>query len=653
MNAGFYTPTITTGIDQAVREDSRSIFTRLDSKFGSWFPEEIISWIESTINMDKVLSAPVPGLVTVEPFQIKPIESQVTPGVFLSVFTSPEQFGKSFTWKTALAYDIQYCNGQFLIVYENKDKAKSINEDEFDPIIRAVPELAFQLESGQGKMTKSAYHMRDNITEFLGMGADITSKPYRKIKADEIDTAPGTRQQRIAQFENLWKRGRRWRGQGLGNVACISSIKGDEDESVIYYIFKMTDMGVYHLRCLNCGDLTINSTVVDGRPNAAGDFIGGLKWQSENYIVIPQSIRVQCPECEALHTPDESREMVHYGDYISKHPEIVDKRGFMAGGLCSYQRENGHWLATSYTELAQKRLDASHTNEDKVITAYWNSFAGVPRPKGGNVEEREAVVKKHCHTIPNDAILAVIGAADTQESPFGWYWIIRGVDQQFNTYLLDCGFVQDRDALAKIFTAQYCGMRPVLAIIDQGGTNAEDVKWLARRYSHIYQYKGSSRPSTLWVKSKSSDQRKLILCDATRLQIMLLRSIYGDGDDTRDVNSDDARANNYWSLPPFETLPHDDDPAMDYITNIINVRDLGQSRDSDNRGKWDCGKTERRDYFDCEKMIQVLLGMRRLRAKIKAHMADRLERRHAKTPDAKRPTPKQPAKRPGGFVTNY
>jgi len=82
----------------------------------------------------------------------------------------------------------------------------------------------------------------------------------------------------------------------------------------------------------------------------------------------------------------------------------------------------------------------------------------------------------------------------------------------------------------------------------------------------------------------------------------LLRLIYDQHD----------RDNHYWFLPvpdEFKEAPFaDDDGDFDYLTNIVNVRDLREGKNSHLRQNWSCRSHERRDYFDCEKMMLVLMA---------------------------------------------
>jgi hypothetical protein len=201
----------------------------------------------------------------------------------------------------------------------------------------------------------------------------------------------------------------------------------------------------------------------------------------------------------------------------------------------------------SWLDIAQSRLNTGHTNSYELTRTHWNSFVGLPVPKKKISADNEAVLKSHCATYDEGKILAVVGSADTQESPWGWFWIIRGIDENWNTYLLDCGFASSKEELSKVIKGTYCNLPVTLFIVDQGGTNADDVKALAKKHGNVWQYKGASRPSSMWKHSKSDGQTKLLICDAGKLQIMILRLIF----------EQDDRANNYWFLNIEDRMAED------------------------------------------------------------------------------------------------
>jgi hypothetical protein len=589
-------------------------------------PVDIVEWIQDEIFMESTKVGQESGRITLEPFQVAPIQAQVERGIKEVVIIAPEQYGKSFCWRLPKVYQMRFVNGLFVIVYEQQDKAREINDREFHPLVEAVPALAEQLASGEGKYTKKNYTMRDNIFTFLGAGADITSQRVRAASGDEVDTWPLVYQKKLSQVDNMRKRLRRAMARGEGCLTLCSSPKGTDDNSAIWACYQETNQGIYTLRCMDCGELTIPSTLVDGKRDPfTKEFHGGLKWRTENFRVIHDSIRLECPVCKHQHEPPDSQMMVEYGDYIFKVPQNWDKHGYLFGSLSSYQRADGSWLALTWADIAQKRADTSRSNNYEEKRTYYNSFVGIPMPKKEREEDAETAIHSHRARLDPEKILAVVGAADTQESPWGWFWIIRGIDENWNTYLLDCGFAGSKDDLEDVIGAKYLDLPVTLFIIDQGGTNAEDVKALAKSNRNVWQYKGASKPTEMWTPSKDPKQIRLLICDAGRLQTMIIRLIYEPAD----------RDNNYWFLPLAERFEewteignqeakerNYAERVFDYMEHIISVQPT-DGKHGEKYQYWDCKGHERRDYFDCEKMLLVLIGRKQFRKKIERAMESR------------------------------
>lgn len=586
------------GINQALDEDGDKVLTRLDDRLRAMISANIVDWVETHYTPDWVDEP-----IVLEPYQVDPMRAQVTEGVEEVVIIGPERFGKSTIPRCGMLYKMMFNRGPKLIIYEEKRKAGTINMREFHPAVMAVPELRRQIE-GKWKARTMSYDLKDCTVDFTGAGADITSTDERDVWVDEYDTWPLTLDKRISQLENVRKRMRLWRNRGEGSMVICSSPKGTVDDSGIWLeyapmqsgdtVIAQSSMGLWYLRCLSCSEL-IDSTRIDGvLDKDTNEFRGGLRWETENSVIVPESLRLACPHCGHLHEESDSKQMNAAGEYVHAYPELLDRRpGFLFGSLSSLRGLK--WL-----QIAEQRRIAAKDNSFEVQRTFHNSFRGVAMPLGDETRESERQdILRHCIPVAPEAsdIIAIVAGADTQESPWGWFWVVRGIDRQWCTHLLASGFANSKAELEDVLCARRYHGKPIdWAIIDQGGTNADDVKAMAAEHRHIYQYKGASRPTSLWTFSSSQTQIKLLLCDAGRLQIMLLRSIYDQKD----------RSNSYWYLPPATDVPEDDDPAFDYVTHVAAVRNLMNGKHSHLRQNWDCKPTERRDYFDCEKMLQVL-----------------------------------------------
>jgi hypothetical protein len=62
------------------------------------------------------------------------------------------------------------------------------------------------------------------------------------------------------------------------------------------------------------------------------------------------------------------------------------------------------------------------------------------------------------------------------------------------------------------------------------------------------------------------------------------------------------------------------------MEHMTAVRAKEGVKDGDKYHNYDCGSHERRDFFDCEKMILVLFGREQFRKKLTRAMEDRAKR---------------------------
>jgi hypothetical protein len=579
-------------IEQAAAEDAEFFVESLDTRLQEFALPEMVEWCEDNIILQRTRKR-----VNLRPYQRMPVKVQLWPEVEEVYITGPEQFGKSITWQLPAVYKFRFVRGPKLLMYEENEKARDINHRRLEPMVKSIPYLRKIIEANGKAAKRGSYDLPTGYVDIQGAGADKTSQEYRDVFGDEVDTWRLPYSKKVAQVKNLQKRVRTYRESGEGGklVLCSSS-KGTDQDSVIWQYIKESSHHVFHLECQNCGGW-INTTQIDSKINERGQKIGGLRWKLEKGIVIPDTVRLHCPECDHPHEQSESDIMAENGKYIPNNPDITDRLGFVFGGLSSSD-------CLRWPTIARERMDAASTNDFEVIRTFHNSFRGVAMPtRDERDQEAEAILRSRCieNPVTDQDIVCVLASADTQESPWGWYWVVRGIDRNHNSHLLKVGFAHTKESLeTEICKTQYMGRKVDFAIIDQGGTNADDVKDLAKTYRHIWQYKGNTRQSELWKHSESQKQIKLILADAERFQLMLLRKMYDD-------ENDKAHA---WLLPThdeFNDAPFvDDDNAFDYLINLLNVRDLGNTKTSHLRQKWDCHSHDRRDYFDCEKMMLVL-----------------------------------------------
>lgn len=550
-----------------------------------------VEWMEEHLDLSRdptsgAMGAPdIRGLT---PYLCEPLEWWSAPGRRRGTFVAVEQIGKSSTWKWGLIYRIATSDVLGLIVYESDVKAEDENTDSLEPLMRGVPQIDALL-SAPGARRKDHYRLGGSIIQFGGAGAEIASTRNNLVIGDEVELWRGY-STRVDNVRNLDKRGRtfpdfkRW---------LVSSPQNEA--GLIWREFLDGSQGYWHMRCQGCGNLTMRSCDVAGRPVGKGKdrrFVGGLQFdvaEAEGAKrAIPDSIRLVCPACSHAHAESDKAAMNRAGEYIHKHPDRragpTPHDSWQVGALAS-QFPGLDW---SEVAAAQLRAGASGSYGDKKV--FFNSFRGLPlREKdledgdGGDVS-KDALIRAHAIEYPASEKFDVrIMAADTQADEF--YWIVRGFDSVGNSWLLDNGHAETPDQLfAEVWPRPYEGERCAIGIVDTGGHRARELYPHIAQTPGVYGYKGNTRITKRWMRSRQ--EKKLILANALSYQAELLYAIHSQLDPDK---------------TPFWALPFQVDP--DYQKQILNLKPQATRRDGHRYESW--RGTGMDHYFDCEKMALV------------------------------------------------
>jgi phage terminase large subunit GpA-like protein len=580
----------------AIRNAIRAV-EGIKAGLASIYPPKPIEWLESTINLDADPSAVVQGMLKVSPWQVDPIRAQMIGGNEVTI-SAPEQSGKSMSWKLGAIYKARYLGGSMLTVYEEREKAFEINKKTFHPLLCCVPEFA-EMDKSPKFLNKNKYNFFNGWLEFLGAGVDITSQSFKYIHADELDTWPLTTPKRRSQVANLRKRWRTFQRQNIGSYTKCSSIKGTFTDSTIWQELANSDLGIYHLKCKGCNELTINSTIHKFSKNEQLDRWtcslekGVLQYDLDQFDeVIEDSCKVVCPKCDHEHRQKDLLDMCSGSDqYIKQQPRIKKHRGFLIGGLACDRAMSLFTLCKAYNRLLTE-------NDYEAKRTIVNSFFGVPLEVGFRSGEMDEILESHCLDVYPERYNRILMGADSQKSPYGWYYVIRGYDDDNNSYLLDYGFLSElkdngnvdrlltRKALENKLNDRYYGQKIDYCIIDAGGggEGTDAVKDISKRKRNVFMYKGGNFKD-LYTESKS--QKRLLNCSAKIAAEDLLYKIY---------NQHDKEGGEYWYIPEFRELEEE------YLEQVLNIDpDNDTSKDKkiiDNKKRW--------DYFDCEKMVNLL-----------------------------------------------
>jgi len=580
-----------------------------------------VDWIQRHVSLAKDPTSASDGYVHLDPYQIMPIRAQYQAEVREVTIMAIEQTGKSACWRFSLLHKAVEYPGPTWVIYESDDKASEINEEQFDPLLRSLPQLHGQIN--RKTALKYRYNLANGTTiDFSGAGADITSKPKRDGVADELDTWPLTSEGIEQNLRNYKKRFRTYWVRGEGCLVKVSSPsprkKGENQDltrSTIGTEFRGCSpgyAGYWTLRCKKCRELSMPSHAIHNLQwecDEAEDEDGAVE------TVKKSTLRLVCPKCGHEHREKDAQAMNDTGAYCTgKGEEITgyDARvGYQWGALACPRVFAWAWIA-------EEQMASGRTADVYAQANFDNSVRGLPfRPRRKHSPNIKSI-KLHCSPRPDPEELAnVFFSADTQDN--GWYYVARGVDTKSNLYLLGYGFVRTVQELKKAWDAPYAGIQAVMGIIDEGGHGdmPKYVEELVEREKGLYSYKGGAIGER-WRHSPNKSH--LILANAKQYQADLLYYMY----------SQDDKTNNYWFLPPEDELEDE------YLEHMAAMQKSNTKKHGQEYENWESG-TLADHYFDCEKQLLVLLDVAYKELKKWRKPVGNLRRGTAKTKRRKAP----------------
>ncbi|OGV36988.1 MAG: hypothetical protein A2020_16435 [Lentisphaerae bacterium GWF2_45_14] len=465
-----------------------------------------------------------------------------------------------------LVYKMLFQPAPRWVIYESDDKAEDVNRATFDPILQSIPEIKRMLN--RLSATKRSYALENgSITDFSGAGADITSKPKQDGVADELDRW-GTFETAMQNLRNFKKRFRTfWRKKKGCLVICSSPKTEGGRQSPVWTVFSdETNRSYWTLRCKSCGNLTMRSCDTKH-----------LQWNLDTGgNIIPDSLRLICPVCKHEHTEVDAQYLTDNGAYIAENPAQKTYLGFQLGAL-------GVPRVFSWLSIAEAQLKAGATSDVKAQSDYDNSWRGVPLVVRKNDVKLTEALESHIVPSPEDSkIVHRLISCDTQDASI--YWVVRGLDVNWNSYLLACGKCVTWEELAAVWESKYAGAQCTCGIIDHGGHRAKEVAAFVYNRKGFFMYKGDSKIGARW--KRTDEKSKLILANPRIYQSELLYYIY----------SAQKTENNFWSVP--------ENPDPEYSEHITNVRKNKDIKNGDSYENWkEVGPDH---YFDCEKMWLVI-----------------------------------------------
>jgi hypothetical protein len=364
---------------------------------------------------------------------------------------------------------------------------------------------------------------------------------------------------------------------------------------VVHTNWKKGSMGEWNLRCLHCGEL---SPVKQLAFYVDGDKWAGLQWRKdESGGIIEDSIRWICPHCLHGHTYEDAWEMNRQGQFVHQRPSNTLHRSFQVGALAN--PDLWTWL-----KIAEYQEDAVDADGRKTLA---NTILGMPyrhQAEGDAAVGIEEANRRRQVEYPADLgekLAVVCMGLDQQKSELAgakyYVCVVRGWDEQGNSYLLSCGTDNSLRAVEERLHGTYYGRRIDLCLCDNGGfNNEEDLDLLVKSQPTAYYYKGTSGRilDNQAFRPSEAGGGKLFLFDALKYQVKLLDLLYSP-----------KRPSGYgWYLPTGVDA--------EYFRQLCNVQPntrMGKNSNGYEYANWAAFGGARRDFFDAEKMALAALDI--------------------------------------------
>jgi hypothetical protein len=485
----------------------------------------------------------------------------------------PEQTGKTMLELAGFVWTRRILPTGALIIYPDDGLARQIDQTKMRPLLEADPVLGPQLlkrtTTGGG-----SYRFSDSITYYIGSGSPITSLSVPLVFCDELDT--------WLQFEGqespLTGADKRTRSFDEALRVEVCTPRGLESESLIWEEFQKSSQGFFYLRCLSCGKLTMRSCDVHN-----------LQWElNEEDRLIPESIRLICPDCRHEHTEEDKTAMIRSGDYIHRYPDALSTHpGYQWGALVSLKK------SLDWPTIARAQLSAGGTGKYKDQLYFYNSIRGLPLRQGGVPGKREATLRKLCVPPPAKLAQKWIGV-DVQADRL--YYVVRGLDQTGSTHLLAAGQAETWDALDAVIRRHGVNY----GILDSGYRTKEVYSFLKSR-QYLLAYKGNPHIGVAWKVSEES--KRLILANPERYKVELLDALYERL--SRWQKEAKAAERLHRPAPPRRNFVYlSENPDREYLDMLLDVSPNNKVKGGHAFDKW-ASASGNDHYFDAEKMLLV------------------------------------------------
>jgi len=543
--------------------------------------QDIIDFAQG-IDLSYDVTSSAIGKMVLRPYQIEPLRESDNPDCQQVSLMWSQRLGKSTIARISMMKRIADGEGfSGLMVMPSEVMASRAMDDTVKPLLCRIPSVR-QDWSVRGNVKKDGIHLPSSnaVLYVLGASNQIIGYTASWTYMDEIDFAQTVQQE--AEQKNMDNiKALRLRMRTFQRRMMILCSSPTTAGGAINVEWKAGSQGVWHWRCLHCGELS----PTDKFAFFHEDGWRGLQWSKDsNGIIIPESVVWICPHCGHVHHEGDARAMNQNGCYVHAKPSQTLHRSFQAGALAA---SPDLW---TWKELAECQENAIDADGKKFLYNTCFSRPYVHRKEGdASIED---TIKAKMTAYPEDIgkrISIVIGSADQQASLEGKHKyftaVVRAYCDDGSSYLMASQTCNTLEELGAMMEKTYYGHRVALCLVDSGGFEIEsDLLPYCKSKSYMFLYKGTSASkidNKDWVQSET--EKKLFLVSALTYQIRLLTEMY-------------ATTPNRWWLPL--------EPDQTYLQQIMAMKpNTRQTKDMNGMSfeNW-CTANERKDFWDTEKM---------------------------------------------------
>ena len=526
---------------------------------------EPATWAEGNISFEHDISANFDRFdLSLTPYLKEPLNTWNFENIIReTTIVAPEQTGKSLSWIIGLLHSFIYKPCLSLIVYPSDDLGIKINKEKLEPLMKAIPKLAAELELPRSQK-KDCYYFSNLKCYFSGAGSRVTSQSAKIRIADEGDDWI-SHEEKITNLQDLRKRARSFNESMLFKV-CSPTEKNGE----IWKEFQKGSQGYWYLRCKGCGQLTMRSCDVHN-----------LQWAlDEAQNIIEPSLVLVCPECKYEHVEVDKRDMNIRGGYIHNNRNLLNSHpSFQWGALACQWGGLLSWL-----KIAEAQMQAGKSGNYQDQKYFDNSIRGLPFHVRAVTDASLEKLKQHIYNeaLPYQDFEGMFYAGDTQDDRI--YYIIGAIDRNANVYILKASQEPLLENIRTEIGTTFFGRKLITGVQDEGGHRTPEIQKFAQTISNLWTYKGNNR------------QAKRIERGVGKL--LLVKEIIFRTEALYYIHAQNKKDNNYLYLA--KDLPEE------FYEHLLAYRQDNAKKFGDEYENW-THQGRKHDYFDCLKMFYALV----------------------------------------------